>query len=64
MAGLCLPARRDLKAENVLLHTNDQWVLCDFGSSTSQQQVRRLARVWASRRSRPCDGGAGSAAVL
>ncbi len=31
--------RRDLKAENVLLHTNDQWVLCDFGSATNQQQV-------------------------
>lgn len=26
---------RDLKAENVLLHNNGTWVLCDFGSATS-----------------------------
>jgi len=26
---------RDLKAENVLLHNNGTWVLCDFGSTTS-----------------------------
>ena len=27
--------RRDLKAENVLQHSNGDWVLCDFGSTTS-----------------------------
>jgi len=26
---------RDLKAENVLLHQQGHWVLCDFGSTTS-----------------------------
>lgn len=26
---------RDLKAENLLLDSNQQWVLCDFGSVTS-----------------------------
>lgn len=26
---------RDLKAENVLLHNQGHWVLCDFGSTTS-----------------------------
>ncbi len=25
---------RDLKAENVLQHSNGSWVLCDFGSTT------------------------------
>ena len=28
--------RRDLKAENVLQHSNGCWVLCDFGSTTSR----------------------------
>ena len=28
-------ACRDLKAENVLLHQQGHWVLCDFGSTTS-----------------------------
>ena len=35
---------RDLKAENVLLHTNDHWVLCDFGSATDKQQVCGVSR--------------------
>jgi AP2-associated kinase len=26
---------RDLKAENILLHANGSWVLCDFGSTTN-----------------------------
>ena len=26
---------RDLKAENVLLHQQGHWVLCDFGSTTT-----------------------------
>ena len=29
------PRGRDLKAENVLLHGNGTWVLCDFGSASS-----------------------------
>lgn len=28
-------ACRDLKAENVLLHQQGHWVLCDFGSTTT-----------------------------
>jgi AP2-associated kinase len=27
--------RRDLKAENVLLHASGTWVLCDYGSTTA-----------------------------
>ena len=27
---------RDLKAENVLQHSNGDWVLCDFGSVTDK----------------------------
>ena len=30
-----LSSCRDLKAENVLLHQQGHWVLCDFGSTTS-----------------------------
>ena len=30
----CSPVR-DLKAENVLLHNNGTWVLCDYGSTSS-----------------------------
>lgn len=30
-----LLACRDLKAENVLLHQQGHWVLCDFGSTTT-----------------------------
>jgi len=26
---------RDLKAENILQHSNGSWVLCDFGSTTN-----------------------------
>jgi AP2-associated kinase len=28
-----------LKAENILLHNNGSWVLCDFGSTTSWSGV-------------------------
>jgi serine/threonine protein kinase len=32
-------AHRDVKAENVLRRTDGFWVLCDFGSATSEQKV-------------------------
>ena len=32
-------AHRDVKAENVLRRTDGTWVLCDFGSATSEQKV-------------------------
>ncbi len=34
---------RDLKAENILLHMNGLWVLCDFGSSTARARVYESA---------------------
>lgn len=35
--------RRDLKAENVLLHPEGKWVLCDFGSCSSFQGTHATA---------------------
>lgn len=32
-------AHRDVKAENVLQHPEGRWVLCDFGSASSEQKV-------------------------
>ena len=32
-------AHRDVKAENILRKTDGAWVLCDFGSATSEQKV-------------------------
>lgn len=37
-------AHRDIKAENVLLGPSRQWVLCDFGSSTTRAQVYSTER--------------------
>ena len=36
MASCSMPCAhcRDLKAENVLQHSSESWVLCDFGSTT------------------------------
>ena len=36
-----LPRSRDIKAENVLLHADGRWLLCDFGSTSSKQQAGR-----------------------
>lgn len=38
-----LLVRRDIKAENILLSSREQWVLCDFGSATARQQVSNTA---------------------
>lgn len=32
-------AHRDVKAENVLLHPEGRWVLCDFGSASKHHGV-------------------------
>ena len=37
-------AHRDVKAENVLQRTDGSWVLCDFGSCTSEQKVYSSAK--------------------
>ncbi len=35
LKGRLVISCRDLKAENVLQHSDGSWVLCDFGSTTS-----------------------------
>ena len=36
---------RDLKAENILQSLNGSWVVCDFGSATTMNEVVEPARV-------------------
>ena len=43
MIGFHMLPGRDLKAENVLLHEDDSWVLCDYGSVSTWAGVHETS---------------------
>jgi serine/threonine protein kinase len=58
MSGICQPCNcgcccRDLKAENVMVHSSGSWLLCDFGSATNATLHRPTADVIALAEVRP-----------